>query len=224
MQNPRCRAPLCAFLVTAAFACTVAAAQNEYDEYEDEWNPIIEIAPFAGYRMGGNFEVTDIDQDIDLDDASSYALALDFPIDSMSAYELFYGRQESNLADNSPFGPVDVDVEYLHIGGTLVVSEEPRLFIPYIVGGLGVTRFTPDESIANTEDDTRFSLHLGGGARLPFGDHFSLRFEARGFLTFVDTDSAVFCSSDEFGGVCRIRASSDTFFQYEVMAGAAFAF
>jgi hypothetical protein len=223
MQNPRCRAPLCALLVTAAFGCTVAAAQNEY-EYEDEWTPTIEIAPFAGYRMGGSFEVTDIDRDIDLDDSSSYALALDFPIDSISAYELFYGRQESTLGDDSPFGLLDVDVEYLHIGGTLVVNEEPRRLIPYIMGGLGVTRFTPDSSIPNAEDDTRFSLHLGGGARLPFGDHFSLRFEGRAFLTFVDTDSAVFCASGDFGGVCRIRASSDTFFQFEVMAGAAFAF
>lgn len=193
------------------------------DDYPGSYRrtPVIEITPFIGYRMGGEFELGDTNQDVDLDSARSFSLALNFPIDEVSQYELFYGRQESNLEADSPLGPVDVDVEYLHIGGTLVLNQERRV-TPYIVGTLGATRFSPDSPSA--DEETRFSLSLGGGFRVPFTRSFSLRLEARGFATFVDTKSAIFCISDELGGLCRIRARSDVFFQYEFMAGASFAF
>jgi hypothetical protein len=51
-----------------------------------------------------------------------------------------------------------------------------------------------------------------------------LKFEARGYLTFIDTQSSIFCASGSFGGVCSIRAKGSTFTQFDLLAGAAFAF
>jgi hypothetical protein len=59
---------------------------------------------------------------------------------------------------------------------------------------------------------------------LPITERFGVRLEARGYLTFVDSESAFFCASGSFGGVCAIRAKSDTFIQYELLAGATYSF
>jgi hypothetical protein len=174
--------------------------------------------------MGGDFDIDvggGATQNADLDDHGSFALALDMRRDEESQYELFYSRQATNLEKNSPLGPLGIDVEYLHLGGTLDVNEELPLK-PYVVGTLGLTRFSPGPGSGS--DDTRFSVSLGGGLRVPVSNHFSFRFEARGFLTFVNTNTAFFCSSSSAGGFCSIRSSGSTFVQYELLAGAAFAF
>ncbi|HVY82391.1 MAG TPA: outer membrane beta-barrel protein [Steroidobacteraceae bacterium] len=180
-----------------------------------------EITPFVGYRLGGNFDIANSDQHADLDDHGSLALALAVRRDSSSQYELLYTREETQVERASPVAPLDVNVEYLHLGGTL----EPELegdfpLQPYILGGLGITRFTADSGT----DDTRFSVSLGGGVRVPVSQRFSVRLEARGYLTFVNTSSAIFCASGSFGGVCAIRARGSTFTQVDLLLGAAFAF
>src|SRR5262249_3910918 len=120
---------------------------------------------------------------------------------------------------NSPLAPLDVNVEYLHLGGTLGVNDE-MILKPYIVGSLGITRVR----LQSGTDDTRFSVSLGGGLRVPITPRFGLRLEARGLLTLIGTKSAVFCASGSFGGVCSIRAKGWTFTQFELLAGAAFEF
>ena len=147
------------------------------------------------------------------------ALALDLRIDDISQYELFYGRQSTSLERDPALGKLDIDVEYLHLGGTIAMEGQRRV-IPYLAGGLGATRFSPDAA----SDKTRFSISLGGGVKVPFNERFALRLEGRGYLTFVDTDTSFFCRSDEGGAVCRIHGSGSTFFQFELLAGAAFAF
>lgn len=220
------RTKLCSLFVLASLLGGAAAA-NAQDDGDDMYAPDgpplqeFEIAAFGGYRMGGGFDIRNSTQDVDLDAHNSLALALDWRIDHNSAYELFYGRQQTNLEDDSPFGPIDLDVEYLHLGGTVITNDERRLH-PYILGGLGVTRFKPD--VPGVDDETHFSLNVGGGLRVPFNEHFALRFEARGYVTFVDAETRIFCLSDSQGGLCNIRGSGNTFFQYDVLAGVAVSF
>lgn len=205
----------------ALLGTTAAHAQEQGGETrESALVPVFEITPFIGYRLGGDFDVEGASGGTDLDDHSSFGIALDLRADPGSQYELLYSRQAANLESDSPLGALGVDVEYFHIGGTLLVGEAPRLR-PYIVATAGLTRFSPEPDGA--DDDTRFSFSLGAGLRVPVSPRFGLRLEARGYLTFMDTDSSVFCVSAG-GAVCAIRASGSTFFQYEVLAGAAVAF
>jgi opacity protein-like surface antigen len=182
--------------------------------------PWFELTSFATLRLGGDFALDDPAEEVDLDDAGAFAFAINLRADETSQYELFYGRQQTRFERGSSLAGQDIDVEYLHVGGTAALIGEHRL-IPYMVGGLGVTRFSP---AVNEEDATRFSLSLGGGVRVPVSPRFSLRFEGRGYLTFIDTDTAFFCRSDEGGALCRVRGSGSTFLQYELLAGAAFSF
>jgi opacity protein-like surface antigen len=221
------RTGVSAAAVAALLACvSVSAAERDEDDGEEQRAPLprFEVTPFVGYRLGGDFDVdvgADTTQNADLDDHGSFAIAFNVRRDEESQYELFYSRQETNLEPDSPLGPLGINVEYLHIGGTLDVDQDAVLK-PYVVGTLGVTRLSPEPG--RVSDNTRFSVSLGGGVRVPVSGHFSFRLEARGFLTFVNTDSSFFCSSGSSGGFCAIRGSGSTFVQYELLAGAAFAF
>lgn len=179
-----------------------------------------EVTPFVGYRVGGNFQLLDNGQSVRADDHGSLALAFDVRGADWTQYELFYGRQSTVLSGDA-FAPTSVKVEYLHIGGTVALDETPRLK-PYLAGGLGVTRLTPDS--ASGSDDTRFSISLALGVRVPVSQHFSLRLEGRGFLTPINTDSAIFCRSDQNGALCEVRARGSLFFQFDFLAGATYAF
>jgi opacity protein-like surface antigen len=184
-----------------------------------------EITPFAGYRLGGDFDLMTVNQRstqrAELDDHGSFALALAVRRDESSQYELLYAREETTFERTSPLGQADVSVEYLHLGGTLEANVDSDFPLqPYILGGLGVTRF----DVQSAGDDTQFSVSLGGGFRVPVSTHFSLRFEARGYLTFIDTKSSIFCASGSFGGACSIRTKGSTFNQFDLLVGAAFAF
>ena len=179
-----------------------------------------EVTPFVGYRMGGDFDVN-APGGGDLENHGSFGLAVNLFIDETASYELFYSRQETSFESSSPIAPFDLDIEYLHLGGTLVLSDELPVE-PYMVGGVGLTRLSP--KTGNGSEDTRASLSLGAGVKMPITQRFGVRLEARGFVTFVNSDSAFFCASGSFGGVCSIQAKTDALFQYELMAGATFRF
>lgn len=179
-----------------------------------------EVTPFVGYRVGGNFRLVDTGQSVKVDDHVSLALAVDFRAADWTQYELFYGRQSTRLSADS-LAPTPVKVEYLHIGGT-VALDDTQYLKPYLAGGLGVTRLTPDSAAGS--DDTRFSISLALGLHVPVSRHFSLRFEGRGFLTPINTDSAIFCHSDQSGSLCELHASGSVFFQFDFLAGATYAF
>jgi hypothetical protein len=208
--------------VTLLLLTTVAGPALAQPPAADErWAvPNWEVAAFAGYRFAGSIDLKDPAATVDLADHGTFAVAVDLARDADSQYELFYSRQPTHLKDSPVTGPVDLDVEYLHVGGTLLFQESQRLR-PYIIGTLGVTRLSPDSPGADA--DTNFSVSLGGGVRVPLSARFTLRLEARGYMTFVNTSSALFCTSGPAGGACRLTASGQAFSQYELLAGAAFA-
>ena len=176
------------------------------------------LTPFVGYRFGGRFSVADTSSRASAADHVSYGVALDVATDEQTQYELFYSRQSTRLGGPAP---TDTAIEYLHLGGTVLVGNSPR-FQPYIIGTLGATRFSPDSPLGR--DRIYFSVSLGGGLRIPFTDHLALRLEARGFATFFNTNGTVFCRSDQAGGVCQIHGNGSTFFQGDALAGLAYTF
>jgi opacity protein-like surface antigen len=187
---------------------------------------MFEVAGFGALAVGGRFRLdtgatgTGTGSSVSLADHGAFAVTADLRIDEGSQYELFYSREATDLRGNASVPRTNVTVEYLHLGGTVLLDDEPKIK-PYAVGALGITRFTPGEQGST---DTRFSASLGLGLRWPVTRHFSVRLEGRGFVTLVNPDAAVFCRSDQSGLLCRIRGSGQTFFQGEFLAGAAWEF
>ena len=198
-----------ALLAAAAlcFAAPVALA----DEL-----PLFQAGLHGGYRMGGSLEDQATGDDRDLEDDSSFAVALELRYGQGDDrfYQLWYSRQSTEVDDGAETH--DADVEYLHVGGTLPFGGWERAQ-PYFAAGIGATRFSA--SGADTDDRTNFSGSAAFGLEIPLARHAAIRLEARGYLTFVDTDSAFFCRSDDGEGVCRIVASGSTIFQAEALAG-----
>ena len=184
--------------------------------------PDFQAVLHAGYRVGGSFEDTDTGNDRDLGEGGSFAVAFElrFRPGDDRFYQLWYSRQVSEVEDDLSVAH-DVDIEYLHLGGTLPIGNQERAQ-PYFAAGLGATRFS--SSGPDSRDSTRFSGSIAFGVAVPIAERVAFRFEARGYLTAVDSDSAFFCRSDGGAGLCRIVASGATVFQAEALAGIAIRF
>jgi len=185
----------------------------------------IEITPFAGYTMGGQFTDAVTGKSLSFDDTSSYGIMVDFkqPLDKEggeSWIELYYSRQQTKLkADQGPFfgDPLfDVNIEYYHIGGTYgQATGKMKLFL---VGTFGATHLAPEGDGLHSE--TKFSLSLGGGVKLYLTERVGLRLDARWFGTLFNGSGSAFCS----GGACLINVQGDMLSQYSANAGVILAF
>ena len=205
----------------AELECVAAAAtEGDVPEQSTQQPLTFEVTPYLGYRFGGSFKLIDTGTQADVNSHVSYALALDLSTNEATQYELFYSRQSTTISGQS-LAPSDMTVEYLHIGGT-VLLENSQHFLPYLIGGVGVTRFSPDSPLGH--NSTYFSASLGAGLRIPFNPHFSLRLEARGFATILNSNGSIFCRSDQSGGVCRIHERGSSFIQGDLLAGVAYTF
>ena len=185
----------------------------------------IEITPFAGYTMGGEFTDAVTGKTLSFDDTSSYGIMVDFkqPLDKEggeSWIELYYSRQQTKLkADQGPFfgDPLfDVNIEYFHLGGTYgQATGKMKLFV---VGTFGATHMTPEGEGLHAE--TKFSLSLGGGVKLYLSEHVGIRLDARWFGTLFNGSGSAFCS----GGACLINVQGDMLSQFTANAGVILAF
>lgn len=188
--------------------------------------PRFEIAPFAGYRTGGNFDVEPTTeggttQSADIGDAASFGVDFGLYRDRNSFYELLYSRQGSSLDSKvAALDKLDVTVEYYQFGGTAIFPQASDRLLPYLSLTLGATRFSAD----GYDSDTKFSGSLGGGLRVPFNDYVAATLGLRGYLTFVDSNTEFLCVSNGGNGSCLLRSSGSTIFQAEAQLGLALRF
>lgn len=187
-------------------------------EAEAEWG--LEITPYAGYTIGGNFEDNSTGAHLDVREGESFGLVLDLPDTPETRYELFYGFQRTKVTGGGTFDGetlFELDIHYLHLGGAYMLPGDKVR--PYVAGGLGATHFVPHGSGLNRK--TYFSLSLGGGVRIPVSGHVGLRFEGRGFMTILPDSTEIFCVSSG-GAACDVKVKGDVLGQILLMAGITF--
>ncbi len=173
----------------------------------------LEITPIIGYTFGGSFEEVYDDIDLEIDESESYGIIIGITNDYDAQFEFLFSHQPTVLKiDEGPFAgdPLfDLDIQYFHIGGTYAPNRDNLNF--YVSGGFGLTHMNPD--IGNSE--TKFSLSLGAGIKFFLTDHIGLRFEGRGFGTYYNGSSAIFCDN----GNCTIHVTGDMLWQFTVFSG-----
>ena len=188
---------------------------------ENLWAKNLEITPFGGYRMGGDFELN-TGESLRLDDSSSYGVIIGMDYQENTQLEFLYSHQESPLKKQNGTSPnetlFDLGVDYFQLGGTYLWDYDR--VVPFLSGGLGATYFNPDSS--GYSSVTKFSMSLGGGVKLYATEHIGLRLEGRGYGTFMNSGGAIFCGGDSGG--CQVFVSSDVWVQFEVLAGLIFKF
>ncbi|MGC2047209.1 MAG: outer membrane beta-barrel protein [Gallionella sp.] len=174
----------------------------------------VEVAPFTGHRFGGSFEDSITNANFEVVDAASYGLVFDFDLEPDKQIEVLLSRQNTHLSTNDPLftgNPLfDLTIDYYHIGGLYMLPAGDRVR-PFLTGTFGLTRMDPKPADLTTEN--RFSLSLGGGAKIFFTKNLGLRFDLRGIYTSLNANTEVFCS-----GGCTIKLNSSGFVQTEASA------
>ena len=191
--------------VAAAAIPTCAYAQSENN-----------VTVYGSYRFGGQFTDVTTGKTWDLTEGPAYSVAADFGIDRRTQWEIFISHRNTSLRA-SGFSPVTdnigLGVTYYHVGGTYFFDQEVGKG-GYVVGGLGLTNFSPKQ--AGLSSETRFSLNVGVGYMVPLAKHVAVKLEGRGYATLVDSSGGFFCS-----GGCVVQVKGSTFTQGEVLAGIA---
>ncbi|HEX7718512.1 MAG TPA: hypothetical protein VF389_01800, partial [Woeseiaceae bacterium] len=97
------------------------------------------LTPFGGYSFGGTFEDAEETLTVEVDDAAHFGLIFNIREGANTQWEIFYSMQQTDAdtAEVTPSQPlVDIDIHYLHIGGTYVADGgRARPFLAATVGG-----------------------------------------------------------------------------------------
>jgi hypothetical protein len=201
-------------LLTASFLLLAAAPAR---------SQTVEITPVAGYRFGGSFTAGNSTGPqgnfgtYEVEDAASFGVHVGFRVSRDGEVEALYSRQNTRLATGGLFTgtPVfDVALESWQAGGNYLFKEEDARVRPYIGMGLGFTRLLPGG--AGFTDETRFAASFAAGAKVWLGRYVGVRFEARGFFTFLGSSRQSSCQTTQG---CLIHAEGDVISQGDARAG-----
>lgn len=126
-------------------------------------------------------------------------LVLDVPIRDGWMLEALINRQDADLRLDAGPGvgrlkPESFELTTFQVGVQHRWQPVAGGLEPFLAGGVGIARvdssaavldrnFQPGDSGRRLGSDEGFSASLAGGARLPLGERFGLRFEGRGYRT-----------------------------------------
>jgi len=178
------------------------------------------VTLYGGYRWGGSMTDSNTGTTVNVNNDSSYALAVDIGLEPQTQIQIFYSRQHSALSSEA-FAPsvnnVGLRIEYYHVGGTYFFEQVG--VGAYVAAGFGATHARLDRGDRNSE--TYVSGNIGAGYMLPLGKHVGLRFEVRGYGTLINNDSTLFCG----GNVgCAATIKGEALYQGEALGGLSFRF
>jgi opacity protein-like surface antigen len=207
----------------AAGAALLLSALSHGQEHAASELPRFSLTPYGGYTFGGEFKDEADSLKVELDDAPHFGLIFNMRESANTQWEIFYARQasEADTSEVSATQPVvDVDVQYLHVGGTYVADGERAR--PFLAAGIGATRFDPGPLTFDSENF--FSFGVGAGWQLQPTDRLGVRLEGRLLGTFLRSDTALFCETGVDENVCAIAADSDLYWQFQTSLGVVFRF
>lgn len=180
------------------------------------------VTLYGAWRSGGSFTDSTSQQGLDLASSAAGAISVDFALDASRQVQWYLSHQRTEVDLNAAAasgpapGKLPLSLTYLHLGGSNFF-EGPVGKGPYVVGGLGLTVFSPSLSGYSTE--LRPSMNLGLGYQWPLAERIALRAELRGYVTLVNSGGGFMCS-----GGCVVAIQGDTLTQGEVQLGLSFGF
>ena len=179
------------------------------------------VAPFGGYSFGGNGLSIALDEevntDINISETEHYGIMLGMKTNDPGSVYILYDTQNTDLRDGSLSADIitSLNVDYWHLGGTLYFPNGG--FKPYVTASAGVTRLIPGESYSS---ETNFSMAIGGGIAYEIGANVSVFADVRGYATFFNTNSSLFCNESQ----CLWNIEGDLMWQGQANIGFEVAF
>ena len=178
----------------------------------------IEILGYAGYLWSDAIDVSygSTYGEADIESGEIWGIEADINVRPGAQLVLLYNRQDSKLTYERQAGlpPLeeDIAIEYWHIGGMGGVQRGN--IMPFTMFTLGGTRIIPKFEGA-TEDEWRFSILLGLGAKIYVNERMGLRVQGRLPWTIINNGGAVACGS----GGCYTMLGGSGIIQADVSAG-----
>jgi hypothetical protein len=178
----------------------------------------VQVAPFGGYRFGGDLYEEITETPLDIDGAPCVGAALGVFVDRGLSVTFIYSHQEARVEVPLTGGATErvrLSIDQYHLGGTQEVGGSGSVR-PFLLGTLGLARFG-----GGGDSEVRFSLGGGGGVKLLPSRHLGLRLDGRVYAVFVDGQgTGGFCAP----GVCLIGLDVSVVWQAEFTAGLVVAF
>ena len=180
----------------------------------------IEVAPFGGYRVGGDFFEIMAGRPVDVDGAPALGVAFNIPLSNGYQIEGLFTHQQADVTiPAQPLGSPThqhMSVDHWQGGGLQEFDIERPQIRPFLTGSLGLTHFATEG-----DNEIRFSVAAGGGVKLFPSPNFGVRLDGRVFATFVDADAhAIACA----GGTCFVGLNLHVVWQAEFTTGLVFKF
>jgi hypothetical protein len=178
----------------------------------------VEIAPFGGYRFGGDLFEIAAGRPLDADGAPALGVVFDVPLWNGFQIEGLLSRQEAEmLIPLLPSGaPVRqrITVDQWQGGALQEFADGP--IRPFLTSAFGLTRYASD-----FDNEIRFALGIGGGVKLFPVSHVGLRLDSRVIATFLDAGGTTLACAP---GACLVALHVNTAWQAEFTAGLVFRF
>ena len=143
-----------------------------------------ELTPFGGYMFGGKMRF--YEGDLKINDNANYGLVLDVEVAPDTKLELFWSQMSTTAQFKGYYGydflttdPFDVNVGYIQIGSVRELNYDN--IRPFGAFTLGTTYFIPsgNTGTVNYQDTWKFSVSLGGGAKIWLSDRVGIRLQGR---------------------------------------------
>ena len=176
----------------------------------------VEVAPFAGYRVGGDLFELVTNHPLDLDGAPAFGGTVSVETSDGFWFEALFTHQQAEIdlpgGPSAPPARTRAVVNHWLAGGRQDFGTDRAR--PFLTGFVGLTHYG-----AAGDDEVRFTLGAGGGVKVGLQRHLGLRLDGRVFTTFVDVDGAAACS-----GGCIVGLNVNVVWQAEFTAGLVFVF
>ena len=182
---------------------------------------VVELTPYAGYRIGGQTNAED--GALDFEDAASVGASLEYVARPGGRVGLLYSRQATHVtvrpfSVGEPESTLGMTIQWVQLTGSTDVGGTGAVR-PYVVASLGGSYLDPGPSEA--ESDWNAAGTVGAGLRGALADRLRARLEARLLGTFIDASSRVFCS---LPGACAVSVNGELLTQFDVSLGLSVAF
>ena len=178
----------------------------------------VEVAPFGGYRFGGDFFELATNRTLDLDGGPAVGGVVNIEMSDGLSLEALFTHQQAHVGiSDAPAGSparVRAVVDHWLAGGRQDFGTGRAR--PFLTGLLGLTRYGADG-----DDEVRFTIGAGAGVKLLLQRRLGLRLDGRVFTTFVDVDGHVVACGQR---TCLVDLNANVVWQVELTAGLVLAF
>ena len=213
----------------AVFGAAVLASSAQGQEAAAPASPgRFEATLLAGYRIEGSISTKAAPEtpSLDLANAATFGLAIDWRVDRYGDVEVQYGYTNSpatvTSADADPaFRTYDMGIHDVTFGVLANFAPAGRPVRPYFGIGLGFTVLVPSNELPAT---TKFTFSIAGGVRAYFSEHLGLRLEVRWAPVYLFSTGPGGCYWDFVTWTCISRDTGHVIQQADFRLGAIYRF